>query len=168
MIFGLTLLDSKGRLFGKINVFDIIVVVAVIGLVAGFGMRFISTEAQRIFDANTPFYVTFVIERIREYSVDGVRMGDQFMEQHAQRLGEVVQLRTEPARQIMHKDDGTAVFALMEDRYNIFITLRCYGSVTDHGFYINGNRLVAPGSTVRIQSQQILSTARVHSINMGL
>lgn len=161
------LIDEKGRFFGKISIIDIVIVLAIVVLAVGFIYNRTGQHVRQIIMADEPLYVTFLVEGVRRFSVDAVQEGDVFFRQHERvPLGTVARIETSPAHDIMVRTDGTAVFAPIEDRYNLYITLACVGSVTDTGFFINGTLQVSEGGRLSIQSNNLLSMAMVYSVSI--
>ncbi|MCL2618178.1 MAG: DUF4330 domain-containing protein [Defluviitaleaceae bacterium] len=160
------MIDAKGRLFGKISVLDIAVVLLFAAMAAGFVLRGGTPTAAQIFGADQPFYVVMSVERVRVYSVEAVGYGDLFFEQHAGLLGEVVDFWDEPADDIVRLDDGTLTVMESEYRRNLFVRLRAQGYISDtSGFFIGGNNHVVPGQLIRVQSNRLFSTMTVHSVS---
>ena len=160
------MIDNKGRLFGKISVLDIAVVLLFAAMVAGFVMRGGTATAAQIIGANERFYVTLAVERVRVYSVEAVNIGDLFFEQHAALLGQVVDFWDEPADDIVRLDDGTLVVMESEYRRNLFVRLQAQGYVHDtNGFFIGGNHHVVPGQLIRVQSNNIFAFMTVYEVS---
>ena len=159
------MIDNKGRIFGKVSIIDLIILLAVAALALGFVYSRTSQQIQQIIAADTPIYVTFLVEGVRPFSLDAVSEGDIFFRQHERMaLGTVTSVETAPAYDIMIRANGTAVYAMVEGRYNMYITLACVGSVTDSGFFINGNLQMAEGGRLSLQSNSFLTMAMVYSI----
>lgn len=160
------MIDSKGRLFSKISIFDILVILMIIGLAIGLTLKLKDSPAPVIISSgNTTFYTTFTIEPVRDFSVNAIQEGDLFMEQFGASLGKVAKKRVEDAYEIMHKDDGTATLAKMEQLYRVYLTLECTGTVNDSGYYVNGNRQVSKGTDLFLKSNMLFCGARVYSIS---
>jgi len=160
-------IDKNGKLFGKVSVIDVLLIVLIIGLAAGFGYKRLSAPAERIVNANTKFYATFEVEKVREFSVAAFSGGDILYEQYGQQpLGKVVAIRVEEARDVLKRADGTAILAPMEEKYNVYITVEASGSVNEGGYYFNGNQQLAVGSDLTLQSNMALCSARVFWLGM--
>ena len=159
------MIDEKGRLFGKVSIIDIVVVLAIAVLAAGFVYNRTAQHVRQIIMADTPLCVTFLVEGVREFSLEAVQEGDVFFRQHERvPLGTVTRIDTGPAYDIMVRTDGTAVYVPVEGRYNMYITLSGVGSVTDNGFFVNGTQQMAEGGRLSIQSNTLLTMAMVYNI----
>jgi hypothetical protein len=159
------ILDKQGRLFGKVSVIDIALLILAAGLILGVGYRRLSSKAAEIISADTSFYVTFMVEKVRDFSVNAVQEGDVFYQQYGQKpLGSVVKVWTEQAREVLKRQDGTAAYVPMEEKFNMYITLACMGNINESGYLINGSVQVSEGSDVRIQSNKVLCGSKVSAI----
>ena len=159
-------IDGNGRLFGKISLIDVLVIIFVIGLAAGLFYKNISGDIQQIIKADKKFYVTFKGELVRRFSVDAVSEGDIFYQKYdTQALGPVVGITVKPAREIMLKPDGTAVYAEIIDRYALYITVECTGSITESGFYAYGALHMAEGGEMIIQSNKLLVISEIYRVS---
>ena len=163
------IIDKQGRIAGKVSLIDIALVIVVAGLIIGFGYRRMSTVATVIVNTNTRFYVTLNVEPVRDFSINAINVGDIFYKQYEQQpLGTVVSIRKEKAREIIKRPDGTAVYAEMQDKYTLYVTLECTGNVNDGGYYVNGSSQISAGSDVTVQSNMVLCGARVESVSTDL
>ena len=160
------MIDRNGRLFGKLSVLDVAVVLLFVAMVVGFVMRGGTPTAVQVLAANEEFEVVLSVERVRMYSVDAVNIGDIFFEQHAALLGEVIDYWYEPADDIVRLDDGTLVVMESEYRYNLFVRLRVQGFISGtSGFYIGGNNHVVPGQLIRVQSRNLFAFMTIHEVS---
>ncbi len=159
------MIDKKGRIFGKISIIDLIILVAILVLAVGFVLKLNSGEVDSIVSANETFYTTFKVSKVRSFSADAVEIGDLYFEKHAAQLGKVVKFEKEEARDIMIKDDGTVVEVPVEGKFDLYITIECTGRVNDRGYYSNGNRQLNVGSDLTIKSNKLTSSARIFALS---
>ena len=160
------LTDEKGRLFGRVSVIDIVILLAVAGLGFGYVYKQTSGEVRQIVNADTTVYVTFQCEQLRAFSVAALDEGDVFFQRHDRKsLGPVTRITLTPTEGLLYKPDGTVVLAPMEGRQTAYVTLRCEGSVTDAGYFIKGSQQFAPGQEFAIHSNRLLLNARVYRVD---
>ena len=162
------IIDAKGKLFSKISIIDILILIVIVGLGVGFGMKTLSKETVQIVNANQTFYTTFMVEKLRDFSLDAVQEGDIFYEQYGGVIGKVVEMTSESAYDIVKKDDGTALYAPMEGRYNLYITLECKGNVNSSGYFINGNNQMSIGREVKLKSNMLMTSGKVFKLEENL
>jgi len=160
------MIDEKGRLFGKISLIDIFVVLAVIVLAVGFVYNRTSRHVRQMIMADTPMVVTFLVEGVRDFSLAAVDEGDIIFRQHERvPLGTVSSVAIGPAYDIVVRTDGTAAYVPVEDRFNMYITLAAVGSITDTGFFVNGTQQMAEGGRMSIQSNNFLTMAMIYQVS---
>ncbi len=87
----MVILDEKGRLFGKINIIDLLIVIALAGgLVFGgykiIGRYFIHTEYEN-------YKVVLRAEDVHPEMVDAIRIGDRLIERSGAIVGAVIEPR---------------------------------------------------------------------------
>lgn len=162
------MIDEKGRIFKRFSIIDMIIVLAVLAVIAGFLYRQTSDSLADIINPTTPFYVTISGTGIRHFITDAVEVGDIMYRRHSrQAIGRVVDVVVETSYAPLLRSDGTAVLAPMEGRYDIFITLESIGSVSEGRFLINGNDHVARGSEVELVSNRVfIPTAEVYAVGL--
>jgi len=160
------MIDEKGRLFGKVSLIDIFVILAVIVFAVGFVYNRTSQDIQRIIMADTPMYVTFLVEDVRDLSLSAVQEGDILFRQHERiPLGTVTNIETGPAYDIITRTDGTAALVPVDGRYNMYITLAAVGSITDRGFFVNGTQQMSVGGRISLQSNNLRTEAMVYAVS---
>lgn len=100
------LLDNKGRLFGKINLFDLLVLLLIIGVIAFLGYKF-------LFAPTTPFaedcLVTLSWANVEPDVAQWVRVGDRATDGAGNTLLEVTEVVVRPARVPVNTADGQVV-----------------------------------------------------------
>jgi len=162
------MIDNQGRIRGRVSIIDIVIVVAILALVAGFVYRRATPHISDIFRSEEPFYVTFEVNRIRGIiTEDSVIIGESIFRQHATHhaLGTIVHIEHLPATEIMRRTDGTAVLATMEGRYSLRITIEATGNITPSGYFVNGNDHLSPGGDIRlVNSRFFFPVAEVYYV----
>lgn len=148
------MLDSSGRLFGKVSILDILVAVAALAVALGFLLSHVTEQGALFVSPTEEFYVVFESNRMRPVVADALAVGDAVFRRHGgQPIGVVTHIgERRPAVELMLFGDGTAAYVEMEGRYRFEFTVRAYGSVTPMGYFVNGNDHIAPGSGVEVVS----------------
>ncbi|MCL2571376.1 MAG: DUF4330 domain-containing protein [Defluviitaleaceae bacterium] len=163
------MIDAQGKIKGRVSIIDIVIVLALLGLIVGFVYRNAAPHIETVLRPDDNFYVTFEVNRIRSViAEDAVVVGEYVFRQHdRQPLGRIVAIDKLPATEVMQRSDGTAVLATMEDRYSLHITIEATGSITESGFFANGNDAIAPGAEIILVNRRfIFPLARVYSVSL--
>ncbi|MCL2286851.1 MAG: DUF4330 domain-containing protein [Firmicutes bacterium] len=164
------MIDNSGRIKGRVSIVDIVLVVAILVLVAGFVYRQTSDRIGQILRPDTPILVTVQGDGLRHFITESVSIGDVFYRQHERTaIGTVVDIHIEPAMDYLHRSDGTAVLAVSEGRYRILITLEATGSVVyGRGYFINGLDHLAPGGEIALISNRVfIPRGQIYSVRQA-
>ena len=79
------IINKEGKLFGKISIVDIAVVLIVILLAIGIYTRF-SGNTKVVVSNGQKIECTFVVKNLRQYSVDALKRAAQCMIRHQKSL----------------------------------------------------------------------------------
>ncbi|MGI6586530.1 MAG: DUF4330 domain-containing protein [Gracilibacteraceae bacterium] len=153
------LLDEKGRLFGKISIVDIGVLLLIAVLIGGVYYKFFMVDK----DQNAAKFDTIeykvLVEEVRQQSVDAMEIGaDIYDAKTDSPMGRIEDIEVLPATGQLTKADGTVVIAEKPERFNVLITIKVPGIETKYGFRANG-RL-----DINRESQQVLDTRMIEVV----
>lgn len=70
------IIDSKGKLFGKVSIIDILIVLVVVAAFAGVGYKMTKSNANIITAKKDNVILTFFWEESPEYAVKATKVGD--------------------------------------------------------------------------------------------
>lgn len=154
-------LDEKGRLFGKINIIDLIVLIAVLAVVAFFAayklMPHTTEKAQKI-------EMKIMSEEVSDFVVDKIKIGDPVSDDLTNvPLGKVTNIEIGPSISWASNDDGEYVHSDREYWSSVIITTELEGKMYEHGALINNVKYgVGHSATFRFGIGKIY--ARVYDI----
>lgn len=151
------LLDSKGKLFGKISVVDVLVVLIIIICAVGVYMR-LQGSAGRTAAENTEFIYTVEFKEMRPSTVAVLEhaIGTKFKLEEKGRaddMGTLISYEMSPARDYLTMANGMVVFAEMPERYDAVLTFKLSGKVNERGFFTPQLKAIGAGSTVMVSSK---------------
>ncbi len=132
------LTDRKGKLFGKINVVDFIVVVIVIVLLGGAYYKFGVLNKATTGTALQPVTYTVEVKRVRDYVFQNVQEGDEIFDKTSGKsIGKIVKVESTPATEPVLCQDGTYKIGTVQNRVDVIFTIMGEGAVTEDGCFIN-------------------------------
>jgi hypothetical protein len=110
------LIDEKGRLFGKVNVVDLIVLVIIVGIVGAVGYRLTSSRvnANGGNPVSTPeqyCYVTLYSSLVVPEISQSLNVGDKLVANSKYTDAEIVSIDEKPAAYVATNADGEAVLS---------------------------------------------------------
>jgi hypothetical protein len=133
------MLDNKGRLFGKVSLVDLFVVlvtgavIAVVYFNVGAGSRHTGGTEQ-------PVLITFYNPSLHDFTAEALRLGTPVVnDANETYLGTVVNLEIGESINFMPDIYGNEVASAMEGYSSVYITSRVYGRISDGAVVLGGN-----------------------------
>ena len=121
----------------KFTWFDGLLVAILLVLIAGTCIKFLSLGNTSTAKAADSFTYTIQIEGLRNYTVDAIQVGDALYEEAGKGcIGTISDVTVTPAVRVITLNDGTAVEAPVEDRYDVLVTVSAQGTVSDSSYEI--------------------------------
>ena len=159
-------MDKNGKIFGKVSIIDLLVVLAVIVGVAGFSVRFFSNAAENV-NEKTKFEYVVEIEEVRSYTIDALsKKGIVTEKKSGGVIGEITNVESEPYKRHQSMSNGRIVAAAVPERYTVRVTVVGEGNETSNGYYIGENVELSVGSTINMTSKYSNSIGKVKSIKV--
>jgi hypothetical protein len=160
------LIDNRGRLFGRINVIDFIVIVVVILFLAGVAYTRLKPGNLQGIEPTT-IEVTFLVPNVRGPSINAPELGDIVRESKTnQVLGELVSKEDEPANLVIQMPDGRFWEMNSQTRRDMFLTIRGSGRVSDNLIQLGGQE-VRIGTPISIKTRIYAFQSTVWDINLN-
>lgn len=145
----MSIIDNKGRLFGKINIIDLLVVLLIAAVVARFA---ISTRNKPTSIETKTIQAMFLVKDVREATSSVIKVGDVVREVKTNVvLGEVTDVRVEPSQVFVDTADGRVVAATHPVFNDVYITVEGKGTASS-------NAVVIGNSEIRIGTSLVLTT----------
>lgn len=159
------IIDKNGKLFGKINIVDLAVVLIAVLAIAFIGIRMTGGKAET--STKTAEY-TFKIERVRQQTVDAwAKNAVGIVDAESKDLmGDITSISYEPARELVKKSDGTYTIAEHTDRYDVTLTIEIGVNETDAGYYTENNIYIAAGKELGLSNGYAQSFGAITNVNI--
>jgi hypothetical protein len=128
--------DKKGRLFGKINLLDLAVLLVVLAVVARFGMQYVEKRNAPANAGGETIEVTIKLPNVQQPTVGALPVGTVLRDSQAATrpvLGTIVKAETKPAIVRQVGPDGKLWETESKDVYDLYITLSGTGKVSQTG-----------------------------------
>ena len=157
----------------KFNILDVIVILIVAVLIVAYCFRSnIFTNTFAVSNSSS-MKVSVKVEGVRLYTVEAFSEGDSIYDKETGNyLGMITEIKYEPSYETVKLDgsqteDGTAKAVLLESpgRYDVYLNFDATGKISEEGSYINGNKLVAPNSTISISTQKVITEGKIISVS---
>jgi len=128
------IIDSKGKLFGKISIIDILIVLVVIGIIAGVGYKFTRSKTPTVFTKQDTLEVEFFVEEVLDAVANSIKIGDAAKEavQNAS-FGTVKDIKIDKAISYAADDKGEYKVSSRPGYSSVVITTEAKGIYGSNG-----------------------------------
>ncbi len=159
------MINKEGKLFGKISIIDIVVILAIV--VAAFGIYtrfFVGNE--RVETASSHIEYKMKIQEVRIGSVEALLnyQSPIYDSTTKEYLGDIVGVEYTDAKKGVETVNGKMRESVIPDRYDVVVTVRVDGKINDSGYYTATNQSIAAGSTFIFTSKAAKTTGRVTEV----
>jgi hypothetical protein len=133
-------IDEKGKLFGKVNLFDLLILVLLVVGIFAMGSRFILRSSTEMNYTNATYTVEFT--EAKECFVDAYKVGDALYE-NGVHLGTVTAVEVSPAVTVELLPNGSYGAVPHVTTYNIKVTATTDRFRLEGGYHVNSRELLA-------------------------
>lgn len=162
------IIDNKGRLFGKVSIIDVVVVLIVAVMAVALYVKNNSLDASKTGQAsNVPITFTVEAEHVNLNVVDAIRVGDQVYDQDRASggaIGTITDIQVVEAGRTERLTNGVYARMTNKDARNLIITIEGTGSVTDGAYSINKIYEIGMNASRNFYTSYAVFTASVTSI----
>lgn len=134
------IIDRNGRLFGKVSIIDLIVVLIVIVMAFALHMKNNELDASKTTGSNTPITFTCLAENLPLNVVDAIQVGDKVYDKDRSSggaVGTITKIEQLPASKVADLKNGTYAALTNENARNLLITIEGTGMVSNGRYSIN-------------------------------
>lgn len=159
-------MDKNGKIFGKVSIIDLLVLLAVIVGAIGFSVRFFSTAAENV-NEKTKFEYVVEIQDVRSFTVDALaKKGVVTEKKSGGIIGEITNVESKKYALPHVLSNGRVILVDIPEKYSVEVTVVGEGNETSGGYYIGENVELSVGSTITMASKYANSTGKVKSIKI--
>ncbi|MDQ2085619.1 DUF4330 domain-containing protein [Herbivorax sp. ANBcel31] len=161
------IIDSKGKLFGKISIIDILILAVVIAGLAGVWHTFFRSSGGTGI-GRTPDTVVFEFygAEAPDYAVNSVKIGDLARDfDRATTFGTITDIETDDSVTYVETADGQVVRSSTPDYLSYYFTVEGTGIMNDTGTVTIGGYEYSVGRTLHLRFGDAIVTGRIYSID---
>jgi len=159
-------MDKNGKIFGKISIVDLVVLLLVVVIAAGSVWRFTSPAAA-LDQSNETVNLTIRIDGVRDFTLSNYHRGLQvFDRQQSQYLGIITDIRHQQFYETVSLLDGTVTWRPMPGRLTIWLDIEAEGRVTPTSIFVEGTYEITAGSLIYINTKYVQTSGMIYSIDI--
>ncbi|MCL2699711.1 MAG: DUF4330 domain-containing protein [Defluviitaleaceae bacterium] len=159
-------MDKNGKIFGKVSIFDLIIILLII--VVGFGSVYkFTSERTNVEGGQRPLVYTIGIPNVRDFTLQYYQVGLRcFCSRTGEELGTITAVRSEPFMDVQPDLRGNALLVEVPGRIKIELDLETMGLETDRGFYAAGTFEIRAGSEIMFHTKYVDVTGVVERVSV--
>lgn len=161
------IIDRNGRLFGKISIIDVVVVLIVALMAFALHVKSNDLDASKTTGASTPITFTAVAENLPLNVVEAIQVGDSVYDKDRASggaIGTITAVEIADGSKTEKLSNGTYACLPNADARNVTITVECSGMVTNGRYAINRIYELGVNAARNFYTSHALFTASVTSI----
>lgn len=161
------IIDKKGKLFGKINIIDLCIVIFVVLAVAVAVFKFSATPGSISSESKTVIEYSLKVKEVREYTVNQFKVGDNIYDDESGKcIGKITDVKKSDAEAVGLKVDGTHKETTKPERYDVIISVETEGTVNDTGYFAAGTKQISANSSIIISNKRFQTTSNVVTVGI--
>ena len=159
------IIDSKGKLFGLINIIDAGVIILLMVLIFGGAYRLSGSPGNKVVNTEQ-ILVEALVEDVGQLTVNAIAVGDRTLDPTSrEEFGEIIEIYTQPHQKAVQTSDGKIVMAEVPKRYDLIITLKSNANVSSDEINVASYALRV-GTRVVLQTRDYSVTATVRAVEI--
>ncbi|MDR1299979.1 MAG: DUF4330 domain-containing protein [Oscillospiraceae bacterium] len=149
------LIDERGRLFGKISVIDVVVILVAAATIFAAYAKFNVVGGPTVTINTVPVTYKVIIRSVRNTSAALLREGDTLFSDNGFNMGKITAVDVTGATTTAPKADGTYVKVTIENRYDVELTVEAQCSVSAGRYYANRSFELAENSEQKCHTKYV-------------
>ena len=158
---------KNGKIFGKISIVDILVVIVAVVLLKGVYDKYTNVTGTGTSQVQTKFKYTALIKNVSETTVDMIKAGDEIYDKVSNTMiGKVVSINSKTAQVEFEANDGNIYIKDYPGKVDIELEIETEGTIKDGEYLANNLVRVLIGENKNIKSKYINVEANIMSISL--
>ena len=159
------MIDKKGKLFGKINIVDLLFVLLLVAVACVTVYKFGFSTHKNINQTDTKIQYVLKVPGVRGFTADSINVGDEIYDDESDKcIGVVEEVEKKQAMDHIAKQDGTIVYTEKPERYDVYVTVESDARIINGGYFANGAKEIGVFSDIIIYSQDFTCQTEVVSV----
>ena len=136
------MIDAKGKLFGKISIIDLFLLLLVVAVALGAFVKFFMLEQTAVTVDQAPVRYTLEVNNVRHWAHTNIQVGDNLFSQGTP-VGTITGIESIPHTMPI-SGNGTLWWGEVPDRYTLLIEVQGVATMNDGRFMLS--RVVPMGA----------------------
>lgn len=157
-------INKEGKLFGKISIIDIFVVLAIVVAALGIYTRFI-TPSEKVATQSQKIEYTLLVKGVRIGTAQALQNPSPITNNTTKEyIGDIIGATYTDAVEGKEFSNGEIKALTLPERYDVTVTVQVDGKINDSGFYTSTNQAITVGSTQFFSSKYANTSGVITSV----
>lgn len=156
-------MNKDGKIFGKINIIDLLAVLILIVALVGIGIRFTSSASKNVTD-KTEFSYEVEIDDVRIYTVNALNKKGIATDKQGNVIGEITNIEYDIKKEQKVLSNGETVMVNVPDKYTAQIILKASGKESEDAYFVGENTELSVGSTIHMYTKYANCSGKIKSV----
>lgn len=160
----MAIIDKKGKIFGLINIVDLLIVAIIVVLIVGGTLKF--GKLNKISEEGIQeIKLSIKVEGVSEGLASAIENDDLLRDSvRGTDFGRVQGKAITPHKEMVIGQDGKVEFLVIPDSYDVVIDVIARGTFTDNGVLLSNNSVFI-GSEIRLKSSLYVFDSKIINIS---
>lgn len=160
------IIDEKGRLFKKINIVDLAIILIIAVSICATVYKFGFSKHKSVATSDTKITYVVKVKAIRDVAESALNVGDSVFEKTTKKpIGKIIDKRKEIAKEVVNMADGSLQKEVeIPEKYDVYLTIEDEGIVSDEGYFLDGNYQIGVFSSINLFTRTVDTSATVLQI----
>lgn len=142
------MIDKNGKIGGKFNIIDLIIVVVILAVIGFVFFRFFIKDDTGIVK-NEPVIIEFISEEVNDFTVERLEIGDHVIDgSTGNSFGTVIDIKVDDAISYSVNAKDETILTSRPDCKSVVLTMEATGTLEENGLLIERYRYGVGHSTV--------------------
>ncbi len=156
-------MNKDGKIFGKINIIDLLAVLILLVALVGIGIRLTSTASKSVTD-KTEFSYVVEIDDVRIYTVNALKKMGTATDKQGNIIGEIETVEWDSKKEQKVLSNGETVMVDVPDKYTVTVTMDASGKESADKYFVGENTELSVGSTIQMYTKYANCSGKVKSV----
>ena len=163
------IIDNKGKLFGKISIIDIVIVLSILFVATVFVMNSRGkVEVPVSVDSTVEYTTVLKAYNLNTTAIEPFTVGDNVYSSSGELIGKITDIDVKQGYTKEKLQNGTYIDFPNPEYLDYFLTIEGTGTLTDKGFKAQGSFSVVPNDTIKIASKVYYGNVVVLSVEKSV
>lgn len=161
------MIDNKGKVFGKINIIDLCVILVIIAAIGVTVFKFGFSAHSNVSATNGTVTYTVTTKGVRNFTVKSFKVGDKMYDKENDKyMGDVVSVSSEPAMDYITCADGSIKYVSLPERYDLTVVVSSPARISGEEIITSGGKQIFLNQKGIYYTQTVMTNSQITDVKV--